>query len=102
MRPELSVNERARASLPLLQSPHREEQESFMAAVLFGSFALVATVAVLSLVLYLVAVLRGWFAALPNGFLLALLSAFVWIGLFAVWLGGGGGLSAAPQRRFLD
>jgi class 3 adenylate cyclase len=71
-----------------------------MGSLFFGSLVLVSVVAILSLALYLVAVLRGWFAALPNGFLLALVSAFVGIGVFAVWLSGTWGYRAADRIIF--
>jgi class 3 adenylate cyclase len=71
-----------------------------MGPVFFGSLVLVSVVAIVSLAVYLAALLRGWFAALPNGFLLALVSAFVGIGVFAVWLSGTWGYRAAHRIIF--
>lgn len=71
-----------------------------MGSALFGSFVVVSVAAAVSLALYLVAVLRGWFAALSSGFLLALISAFVWIGVFAVWLSGAWAYHAAHRIIF--
>jgi len=71
-----------------------------MASWILGSFALVSILATAALVVYLVAVLRRWFAALPNGFLVALVSAFVGLGVFAVWLSGAWGYRAAYRIIF--
>jgi class 3 adenylate cyclase len=67
---------------------------------LLASFVFVSIAAAAALTLYLVAVLRGWFAALPNGFLVALVTAFIGIGVFAVWLSGAWGYRAAHQIIF--
>jgi class 3 adenylate cyclase len=52
------------------------------------SFAVVSIVAAAALALYLVAVLRSWFAQLPHGFLVALVSGFIGLSVLAVWLSG--------------
>jgi class 3 adenylate cyclase len=71
-----------------------------MVSLLLGSVGVVSMAAGVSLVVYLVAVLRGWFARLPNGFLVALVSAFVGLGVFAVWLSGAWGYRAANRIIF--
>lgn len=71
-----------------------------MGSVFLGSFVVVSIAAAVTLAVYLVAVLRGWFAALPNGFLLALVSAFVGIGVFGVWLSGAWGYRGAHRIIF--
>src|SRR5262245_28792527 len=68
-----------------------------MVSWLFGSIALVAVAAALALAVFLIAVVRGWFAALANGFLVALVVAFVSLGVFAVWLSGTWGYRAARR-----
>ncbi|HEY2150407.1 MAG TPA: adenylate/guanylate cyclase domain-containing protein [Vicinamibacterales bacterium] len=71
-----------------------------MVSALLGSFVLVSIAATAALTVYLVAVLRRWFAAMPHGFLVALVSAFVGIGVFAVWLSGAWGYQAAYRIIF--
>ena len=84
----------------LLQFVAPNRQGPGLVSVFFGSFVLVSIAAGVLLAVYLVAVLRGWFAARPNGFLLALVSAFVGIGVFAVWLSGAWGYRAAHRVIF--
>ncbi len=71
-----------------------------MVPSLLGSFVLVSIAGIAALALFLVAMARRWFAALPSGFLVVLIVAFVGLGVFTLWLSGAWGYRAARQIVF--